>query len=298
MTMIAPPQHIAFLGLGMMGAPMAQNLCKAGFAVTGYDRDSDAAHKALSDAGGTVAETAAHACAKAAAVITMLPNGAIVRDVLSDPAVIAAMTANRAVAIDMSSSAPSGTVTLGQHLKAAGLAMIDAPVSGGVTKAISGDLAILAGGNAADIAAVTPVLSAMGSAVIPVGALGAGHAMKALNNYVSAAGLTAACEAINIGNAFGLDPAIMVDALNASTGRNNSTENKMKQFVLSESFAAGFALELMVKDLKIGLQLGHELGVSAPLFDECVALWSDALTALPKGADHTATQRYLATRPD
>jgi 3-hydroxyisobutyrate dehydrogenase len=117
--------------------------------------------------------------------------------------------------------------------------------------------------------------------------------MKALNNYVSAAGLAAAAEALLVGQRFGLDPAVMVDILNASTGRNNATENKLKQFVLSRRYAAGFGLGLMAKDLRTALATAHAAHVPTPLGEACVALWNAAEKALGGGADHTEIARYL-----
>ncbi|WP_342447327.1 NAD-binding protein [Methylobacterium platani] len=129
------------------------------------------------------------------------------------------------------------------------------------------------------------------------GPIGSGHAMKALNNYVSAAGLTAACEALRIGAGFGLDPALMTDVLNASTGRNNSTEVKLKPFVIPQTYASGFSMALMAKDLRTADELARHEGVPAPLSRAVAALWQDALAALGEGADHTAIDAFLAPRP-
>ena len=192
----------------------------------------------------------------------------------------------------MSSSAPMGTRALGEELAQRGVAMVDAPVSGGVAKARDATLAIMAGGLPEHVERARPVLEKLGAKIIPTGPLGSGHAMKALNNYVSAAGLAAAAEALLVARAFGLDPAVMTDVLNASTGRNNSTENKLKQYVLSGTFSAGFAMDLMAKDLATALDLAHSLGVPAPLAEECIALWSKASKSLP-GADHTAIYSFL-----
>jgi 3-hydroxyisobutyrate dehydrogenase len=117
--------------------------------------------------------------------------------------------------------------------------------------------------------------------------------MKALNNAVSAAGLVAAAEALLIGQRFGLDPAVMVDVLNASTGKNNSTENKLKQHILSGSFASGFALGLMAKDLGTAAELARHLEVSAPLSAASARLWQAASAELGDGADHTEFFRYI-----
>ncbi len=157
------------------------------------------------------------------------------------------MLAKDALIIDMSSSVPVDTQSLGKTLAERGIGLVDAPVSGGVRRAIDGTLAIMAGGDAALVERARPVLQAMAKSVFATGPLGSGHAMKALNNYVSAAGLVAACEALLVGRRFGLQPDTIIDVLNASTGKNNSTDVKMKQFVISESFASGFSLALMAK---------------------------------------------------
>ena len=193
----------------------------------------------------------------------------------------------------MSSSAPLGTRALGEKLTAAGVRFLDAPVSGGVKRAADGTLAIMVGGNAADIDEVEPILAPMGRSIFRTGPLGSGHAMKALNNYVSGAGLIAALDALRVGRAFGLDPAVMVDVLNASTGRNNSTENKLKQFVLSQSFASGFSLALMAKDIRTADELAAALEVPAPLAERTAALWDAAARALGPEADHTEVDRHL-----
>ena len=279
---------VAFVGLGMMGRPMAGHLVRAGFTLRVAD-----ASAAMLDAfckehpAAARCASAAEAARGADIVLTMLPTGAIVREVA-----LAAGLQKGQLLLDMSSSAPVGTRELGAQLAARGVAMVDAPVSGGVAKAKTAKLAIIAGGSAGDVERARPVLEKLGAAIIHAGPLGSGHAMKALNNYVSAAGLAAAAEALLVARAFGLDPAVMTDVLNASTGRNNATENKLKQHILSGTFAAGFAMGLMVKDISTALDLARELKVPVPLAEECVSLWSDASKSLP-GADHTAIFSFL-----
>ena len=135
----------------------------------------------------------------------------------------------------------------------------------------------------------------MGSTIAYAGAAGAGHAMKALNNYVSAAGLVATVEALLVGDEFGLDPEVVVDVLNSSTGRNNTTENKVKQFMLSGAFNSGFALGLMAKDVRTAVELGDTMGVDMTLGRTVARLWAEAADELQAGADHTEMHRYLQT---
>lgn len=287
---IQPPAQIAFIGLGNMGLPMASRLVEAGYHVTGYDSTPQARERFVRQAKGAVSADLASAVRDAVIVITMLPDGKIVRGVVKE---MRSVLRPHAIIIDMSSSDPVGTRTLGDEVIAAGLRFIDAPVSGGVKRALDGSLAIMVGGSAATIDAVEPVLLAMGKSAFRTGPLGSGHAMKALNNYVSGAGLVAAVEALRIGQAFGLDPNVMVDVLNASTGRNNSTEVKIKQFVLSETFASGFSIGLMAKDIRTADELAAAMGVPAPLADSTAALWDEACRALGSAADHTAIARYV-----
>ncbi|AWN46032.1 2-hydroxy-3-oxopropionate reductase [Methylobacterium terrae] len=288
--------RIAFLGLGKMGLPMASRLVAAGWNVAGFD-PSPAAADAFAAAGGAVAASARQAAEGAGVVVTMLPNGEAVRAVLAGPDGVAGGLAPGAIAIDMSSSAPVGTRDLAHDLARAGIRLIDAPVSGGVKRAVDGTLAIMVGGDADAAAAVRPLLECLGSAIFETGPIGSGHAMKALNNYVSAAGLTAACEALRIGASFGLDPGLMTDILNVSTGRNNSTEVKLKPYVIAKTYASGFSMALMAKDLRTADDLARHEGVPAPLSRAVAALWQDALADLGEGADHTAIDLFLAVRP-
>lgn len=291
-TIIVPPAKVAVIGLGNMGQPMAACLSRAGYKVTGFDSSTEARSR-FGAAGGVAAASVAEALAGAAVVITLLPDGKIVR------AAIEGMKPHLTpgtVIIDMSSSAPVGTKTLGEELIAAGFEFIDAPVSGGVKRAIDGTLAIMAGGDNRTIDRAEPVLQAMGKSVFRTGPLGSGHAAKALNNYVSAAGLAAAAEAVAIAERFGIDPNTLVDVLNASTGRNNSTENKLKQFVISGKFNSGFSLALMAKDIRTADELAHQLDVPAPLADEVAAQWDAALKMLGSSADHTEIGRYSTAK--
>jgi 3-hydroxyisobutyrate dehydrogenase len=287
---MTPDTIVGFIGLGMMGRPMAGHLVHAGFTLRVADTSPPMLEAFCKEHPAAIrCASAAEATEGAGILLTMLPNGAIVRDVA-----MAAGLKSGQLLLDMSSSAPMGTRTLGEALAQKGIAMVDAPVSGGVAKAKTAKLAIMAGGPAEHLERARPVLEKLGATIISTGPLGSGHAMKALNNYVSAAGLAAAAEALLIARAFGLDPAVMTDVLNASTGRNNATENKLKQHILSGTFASGFAMVLMAKDLATAGELARALKVPVPLAEECIQLWSDASKKLP-GADHTAIFRYLET---
>jgi 3-hydroxyisobutyrate dehydrogenase len=285
-----PPERVGFVGLGQMGAPMARNLAKAGFRLALLD-----ARAGVAAGLGLDAELPADAAGVGAAcrvLITMLPDGAIVREIILGGHGIASTLPPGSVVIDMSSSSPVGTQSLGAELAKRDIALIDAPVSGGVKRAVDGSLAIMAGGDAAVIERCRPILAAMGKQIFETGPLGSGHAMKALNNYVSAAGLAAAAEAVLAGSRFGLDPQTIVGILNASTGRNNSTELKFPQFILPRKFASGFSLGLMVKDLRTALDVAEATGTPAPIAESVVDTWSEAEKLLGGQADHTAVVQY------
>lgn len=294
MTALAPPATIAFLGLGMMGRPMARRLVEAGFKL----RVFDVSQKAVSDFVGAHPSALATASAKAAAegadaLITMLPDGKVVRQAVLEgrDAAVEGLQAG-ALVLDMSSSNPVDTQKLARDLAGRGVALLDAPVSGGVRRAVDGSLSIMVGGAAADLERVRPIFGAMGKTITLCGPAGAGHALKALNNYLSAAGLVAMCEALVVGEAFGLDPGVMVDVFNSSTGKSNATEVKGRQFVVPRNFAAGFTTALMVKDLRTAGDVATHLKLQVPNLVQAVAYWTAADGKLGKGADHTEIFRY------
>ena len=291
---IAPPATIAFIGLGMMGVPMAKRCLAAGYDVRGAD-PSASAREAFASAGGKAFATGGEAAEGVSAVITMLPNSQVVREAVLGRDGFADVLARDTLIIDMSSSVPVDTQDLGQALAERGLALVDAPVSGGVKRAIDGTLSIMTGGEAVNVERARPLLMAMAKSVFATGPLGSGHAMKALNNYVSAAGLVAASEALLVGRRFGLEPETIIDVLNASTGKNNSTDVKMKQFVVSESFASGFSLALMAKDLRIAADLSRRVGLDHSNAETIASLWEEAREKLDKDADHTAIYRFIAS---
>jgi len=282
---------VAFLGLGQMGRPMSGHLAKAGYTIRAYDASRETLATVAGETGATACASGSEAAKGADVLITMLPDGKIVRKALIDEGAAAAL-ARGSIIVDMSSSDPVGTRKLGEEIAAMGLTLIDAPVSGGVARAKTAQLSIMAGGDAAAIERVRPLLETMGNRVFLTGPLGSGHAMKALNNYCSAAGLAAVCEALVVGRAFGLDPAAMNEVLNASTGKNNTTEVKVKQFMLSGTFGSGFSAGLMVKDLATAADLADAMGVEAPFAHDCVEVWKKMAAALGAGADHTEFFRF------
>jgi 3-hydroxyisobutyrate dehydrogenase len=281
------PASVGFVGLGRMGEPMVRRLAGAGIAVRGHDA---AARPGLADV-VTLVDKAAEVAEGVPVVILMLPDSNVVDAVVHGAGLLDAL-ASGTVLVDMGSSEPLRTRALADEVAARGAALVDAPVSGGVTGATAGTMTIMVGGPDDAVAALTPLLAVLGR-VRHVGPVGAGHALKALNNLMSAAHLLASSEALLVGQRFGLDPAVMLDAVNGSSGRSGSTENKWPNFVLPETYDSGFALALMVKDIRIALGLAEATGSPSALAARTVELWTEAAAELGPDADHTEIVRWL-----
>jgi 3-hydroxyisobutyrate dehydrogenase len=279
---------VGFVGVGNMGWPMAACLVNAGFTVNINDSRREVANNFVQQVGGFAPDSLRELAAGSSVIVTMLPTSVIVERVLAegDDNLFAGMQPGTII-VEMSSGVPSVTQRLAEKVADLGGALIDAPVSGGVPRAKTGQLAIMVGGDAATIDRAMPVLSAMGTSVLRTGAVGSGQAMKALNNLVSTGGFLIGIEALLIGQRFGLDPGVMTDVLNAATGMNNSTQKKFKQFVLSRRFDAGFTMGLLAKDLSIALQVGRETGTAAPLSALVKELIVSAEAKFGTNADHT-----------
>jgi 3-hydroxyisobutyrate dehydrogenase len=286
--------RIGFIGLGRMGAPMAGNLLRAGFAVRGYDVTAQAGRELDAQPGFERTESVQGCVAAADVVVLMLPDSKVVDRLLWESPGLAAMVRPGTLVIDMGSSDPMRSRSNAERLGACGLHFVDAPVSGGVKRAIDGTLAIMAGGPKETFELARPVLQAMGKTLIHVGAAGAGHAVKALNNYVSAAGLIAVSEALVAAEKFGIDPHVVNQAFNASTGRNNTTERKVEDFMLSKRYDSGFALALMRKDVETASQFIDGMGTPGRFARECLGVAAAAEESLGAAADHTAVHAYFA----
>ena len=285
--------HIGFVGLGKMGWPMARNLCAAGYSLTVHDADSEVQARFAAEH-GCVAAAAPADFVDVELVVTMLPDDKTVRAAIIDwQGGVASALAPGAVVVDMSSSNPEGTKSLGEELAHAGIGLVDAPVSGGISRAESGTLTLMIGGD--DEAAITrarPALEVMGERLFRTGPLGSGHAMKALNNFVGGGTYAIVVEALVVGERFGLAPATMIDVMNASTGRSFNTEVVLKDHVLTGEYATGFALGLLAKDVGIAASLAAAAEVDAPLCDLVSRRWAEAMAELGGTADHSEAHKH------
>ena len=276
-------KNVGFVGLGAMGSAMAPLIVQAGYKVLGYDISSK-----IDKASGVSQVDNLESLKSMDVIIFMLPNGKIVSDVTHELLTLGI----HSILIDMSSSDPRETSALGEMLKTNGIKLIDAPVSGGVSRAKTGELMIMTGGDEDEINLVKDLLSVMGQVQI-AGPLGSGHAIKALNNYVSAAGLIASFEALATARSFGINPDNFLKIINGATGKNNTTEVKLNKFVVSEKFNSGFALDLMVKDVSIANSLIKEMASDNPLSENVSQYLKDSLEKLGNNPDHTEVYKVL-----
>jgi 3-hydroxyisobutyrate dehydrogenase len=288
-------QRVLFVGLGAMGAPMARNLVRAPTVeLTVADADPE---RVSALAGGRIrAGSLVQDLPGADVLLLMVPSSDIVEQILVADGGLEGLRPGGCV-LDMGSSRPSSTAQLARRAADRGLAYVDAPVSGGVGKAASAELTIMAGGDDSAVDRVRPILDALGTTVMRTGPVGSGHAVKALNNLLSAIGLAGAAEVLSVAARFGLDPATVLGVINASSGRNHATETKFASCVLSGTFDYGFALQLMVKDLRTALDLAAETATPTPI----AALVVDAAQATldspgAAGADHTFLAGWIAAR--
>jgi len=289
---IAPPERIGFIGLGNMGGPMARRLAGAGYKLAVYDASPEAVERFAKETPCETPGSPAELGKACRVVITMLPDGYIVRDVLLGDNGATSGLAKDSILIDMSSSSPVGTRETAAELAKRGFPLIDAPVSGGVRKAIDGTLAIMAGGDSELIEACRDLLSTMGK-VFVAGSSGCGHAMKSLNNFLSAVNLASAAEAVIAGQRFGLDPKVMIEILNASTGKNSATEHKYPAFILTRTFNSGFFMGLMAKDLRLALELAQSTHSPCTLLSDTKQLWEEGEKKYGFRSDSVEVVRYL-----
>ncbi|MCR1783999.1 NAD(P)-dependent oxidoreductase [Nocardioides carbamazepini] len=287
---------IGFVGLGNMGLPMADRLCAAGYPLVVSDVAPGVAATFADGHPGTVAATGPADVADSDIVILMLPSSAVVEAVLGGTEAAAGLAeALRpgALVVDMGSSEPARTRALAARLAALDVRLVDAPVSGGVRGATAGTLAVMTGGAPEDLAEVAPLFAHLAGTVVHVGPVGAGHAAKALNNLVSAASVSVTVEALRVAEGFGIAPETMTEVLNGSSGRSNTSENKVVQFMTSGTFRSGFALQLMAKDVRIALDLARSLGCRTDVSDRVEQQWSAVAADVPPATDHTEMYRLV-----
>ncbi len=286
-------RKIGFIGIGNMGSPMAAHLVEAGFDVTVYDVKPEAVAIFVERHGGTAAGSLKAVAAGADAVITMLPSDTVVREVILGNDGAGAALRKGALVIDMSTCSPVATRSLAEALAPRGIQLVDAPVMGGVVFAKDATLDIMVGGTPEAIERCRPLLKAIGRKIMECGAVGNGHALKALANYVNACALINSIEALTIGQRFGLDAKFMAEALvPLCAERNHPIAKKVLPHVLTRKYGTGMALGFIAKDVKIARDTARAIGAFAPLAEKVSELWSDAAAKIGADVDQTEIVRY------
>ncbi len=281
--------NIGFIGLGIMGRPMAKNLIKAGYKLTVYDKF--ATSDDLVALGAAAGRSNADVASRSDVVITMLPNSPHVKEAVLGPAGVLEGAKAGTILVDMSSIAPGASQEICAAVKAKGVAMIDAPVSGGEPKAIDGTLAIMVGGDQAAFETVKPILEKMGASVTRCGDIGAGNVTKLANQIIVALNIAAVSEAFVLATKAGVNPEAVFNAIKGGLA-GSTVMNAKAPMMLEGNFKPGFRIELHIKDLQNALDTAHSLGVPVPLTDNVM----ETLQALKNdghgASDHSAIVRH------
>jgi 2-hydroxy-3-oxopropionate reductase len=280
---------LGFVGLGIMGSPMAVTLQRAGHEVSGFNRSPERT-AALVAAGGRAASSIAAAVTGADAVAVMVPDTPDVQDVLAGEAGVFAAAQPGTLVIDFSTIRPDATVELARTAAEHGLRLLDAPVSGGEAGAKHGTLSIMVGGAAEDFAAARPLFDVLGATVVHVGGNGAGQTVKAANQLIVAAHLEALAEAVVFLEAHGVDLDRALDVLAGGLAGSRVLDQK-RDNMLQRSFAPGFRIDLHHKDLGIVTAAAHEAGVVIPAGAVVAQLLASARACGDGGLDHSALLR-------
>src|SRR5690625_2545294 len=284
-------QKIAFIGLGIMGLPMAKNLVQAGFPVTGYNRSPQKA-QALASAGGGAAETLAQAVQAADVIITMVPDSPDVTAVVTGGGGVVGRAPQEDCCVDGSTIRPDVATDFAEQARAAGLKPLDAPVSGGEQGAIDGALSIMIGGEQADFDAVQDVLNAVGKTIVRVGPSGSGQTVKAANQLMVAGNIQLLAEAVVFLEAYGVDTSSALQVLGGGLAGSKVLDQK-GQKMLDREFSPGFRLELHHKDMGIVTAAAREAGVSIPIGAAVAQLVAATVNHGDGGLDHLGLFRLV-----
>ena len=278
--------HIAFLGLGAIGRPMAAHLAREPFELTVWNRTGERAASFASEHSARHAKTPSEAASDATVVVTCMPTSREVEELLDGPTGLLAGISAGTVLVDCTSGDPTTSRRIADRLEELGISFVDAPVSGGTSGAERGTLTVMCGGDSQTIERVRSVLEAFGERIVHCGAVGAGHAVKAVNNALLAVSIAAAAEGLAALAHAGVSAEVALSVINASSGRSNATENLIPQRVLTRAFPRTFRLALLEKDLGIAASIARDEGVASPLTQMAAELWRAARAELGEEADH------------
>ena len=284
---------IGFLGLGAIGAPMAQHLPAHGFDLIVWNRTRERADRLAGTVRARVARTPAEAAREADIVITCLPTSREVEGLLDGPEGLLAGFRDGATLIDCTSGDPATSRRIATRLRQRGVAFVDAPVSGGKRGAEEGALTVMCGGDPAVVERVRPVLAAFGKSIVHCGAVGAGDMVKAVNQALLAIHIWATGEGLATLTKAGVDARTALDVINASSGRSNTSMNLFPERVLSRAFPRTFRLALLDKDLRIAAEMARDAAVPSPLTQLASELFRAARVELGEEADHVEAVRVI-----
>ncbi|HKG93722.1 MAG TPA: NAD(P)-dependent oxidoreductase [Gemmatimonadaceae bacterium] len=285
--------RVAFLGLGAIGAPMARHLAAPPFELTVWNRTAAKAAAFATATGARAASTPADAARGAEVVITCLPTSREVEQLLDGPDGLLAGLERGALFVDCTSGDPAGSRRAAQRLAERDVAFVDAPVSGGVTGAERGKLTVMCGGDAAVVERARPVLQAFGEKIVHCGPVGAGDALKAVNNALLAVHIWSAAEGLATLQRAGVGAAVALDVINASSGRSNTSMNLFPERVVGRKFPRTFRLALLDKDMGIAAEVAREARVPSPLFQLVAELFRAAHNTLGEEADHVEAVKVV-----
>ena len=284
---------VAFLGLGAIGTPMARHLAKPPFRLTVWNRTGSKAETFARETGARRARTPADAAEGAEVVVTCLPVSRDVEALLDGPDGLLRTLQRGAILVDCTSGDPVTSRRMEAALAERGVAFIDAPVSGGTSGAEKGTLTVMVGGDASVLERVRPVLSAFGQKIVHCGAVGAGDALKAVNNALLALHVWSTAEGLATLAKVGVDPAVALDVINASSGRSNSSMNLFPERVLTRAFPRTFRLALLAKDATIAAEVARDARVPSPMLQLAAELFRAAHAELGEEADHVEAVRLV-----
>lgn len=285
--------HVAFLGLGAIGAPMARHLAGEPFRLAVWNRTRTRADAFAARHGARLADSPADAARGAAVVVTCVPTSREVELLLEGADGLLAGLAGGATLVDCTSGDPATSRRIAARLAERGVGFVDAPVSGGVSGADNGTLTVMCGGQAATIERVRPVLDAFGRTIVHCGPVGAGDAVKAVNQAFLAVHIWAAAEGIVALQKAGVDPGVALEVINASSGRSNTSQHLFPERVLTRAFPRTFRLALLEKDIAIAAEFYREQRVASPLTQLAAELFRLARAELGEEMDHVETYKLL-----
>lgn len=285
---------VAFLGLGAIGTPMARHLAAGAFSLRVWNRTAHKAAAFAAQHGVIHASTLADAAREADVVITCFPISPDVESLLDGPDGLLATMRKGGTLVDCTSGDPATSKRIAARLSERGIGFLDAPVSGGVVGAEAGTLTVMIGGDADTLERVRPALEAFGKRIVHCGPVGAGDAVKAVNNAFLAQHIIGTAEGLFALEKAGVSPAVALDVINNSSGRSNASMNLFPDRVLTKAYPRTFRLALLDKDVGIAADIARDMGVDAPMLELASRLYKEAHAALGEEADHVEIVRWMS----